>query len=183
MLALLLAGLSWPAFAREMTAYQLVKEADRYVGEDVKDQVVELRSEKSIGGLVPNIWFVTFYDPDATFKATEIKFGAGKKLEVKRPARVLEWNTKDSQKLDPKKLNVDSDKAISIATKEPVLKGLNLKATQLWLEHSSDGPVWKVRIWAAKLRNPNDDANLGEVYVKADDGTVTKDDLHIDRVD
>ncbi|HZV35459.1 MAG TPA: hypothetical protein VFB72_12875, partial [Verrucomicrobiae bacterium] len=71
-LVLVLAGLSWPVSAGELTAFQLVKEGNRYVGEDVKNQVVEIRSEKSVGSLTPNIWYVTYFDPDATFKATEV---------------------------------------------------------------------------------------------------------------
>src|SRR3954467_510854 len=74
----------------EKTAFELAKEADKHVGEDAKGKVVQLRSEKSIGSLTPTIWYVVMYDPDATAKATEIKFGAGQKLSVKRPERVLE---------------------------------------------------------------------------------------------
>ena len=44
------------ARAGDMTAYQLIKEGNRYVGEDAKDKVVQIRSEKSIGVLTPNIW-------------------------------------------------------------------------------------------------------------------------------
>src|SRR5436853_7905394 len=78
------------AHAGEKTAFELAKEADKHVGEDAKGKVVQLRSEKSIGSLTPSIWYVVLHDPDATAKATEIKFGAGQKLSVKRPARVLE---------------------------------------------------------------------------------------------
>ena len=78
-----------PLFAAEPTAFELIKEGNRHVGEEAKDRIVEIRSEKSIGSLTPNIWYVVYYDPDATAKATEVKFGAGKKLSVKRPARVL----------------------------------------------------------------------------------------------
>jgi len=181
--ALLFAGgLSQIANAGEPTAFDLVKEGNRHLGEEAKGRVVQIRSEKSVGGLTPNIWFVVYYDPDASFKATEVKFGAGKKMDVKRPFRVLEWASAD-KKLDRKKMNVDSDKALSIATADPLLQNLKLKASQMWLDHSEDGPVWRVRLWAAKLKNPNDDADIGEVFVSADDGKVTRRDLHIDRVD
>jgi len=176
-------GIGLSAHAGELTAYQLIKEGNRYVGEDAKDKVVQIRSEKSIGTLTPNIWYVVYYDPDATFKATEVKFGAGQKMDVKRPMRMLEPVTGEDKKLDRKKMNVDSDKAIQTAASEPLLQNLKLKATQLWLQHGEDGPVWKVRLWAAKLRNPNDDANIGDVYVSADDGKVVRVDLHPDRVD
>lgn len=186
MFALTLVVLASAQFARaaESTALDLIKEGNRYVGEESRDKVVQVRSEKSVGTLTPNIWYVVYYDPDATFKATEVKFGAGKKLSVKRPARVLELGTGDDKQLDRAKMKVDSNKALKIATAEPLLENLKLKASQMWLQRGEEAPVvWKVRLWAAKLKNPNDDANIGDVYISADDGKVVRSDLHIDRVD
>src|SRR5688572_16261772 len=89
-----------PTFAAdEKTAFELAKEADKHVGEDAKGKVVQIRSEKSIGSLTPNIWYVVLYDTDATAKATEIKFGSGQKLSVKRPARILEFASRSEQPL------------------------------------------------------------------------------------
>lgn len=179
-----LAGLCVPrGGAGEATAFDLIKEGNRYVGEESKDKVVQLRSEKSVGTLTPNIWFVVFYDPDATFKATEVKFGAGKKLKVARPFRVIELGTGDHKTLDRSKLKVDSDKAIKIASSEPLLKSLTLKASKLILQHGDEGPVWKVTLWAAKLKNPAANADVGSVYIAADTGKVVRTDLHISRVD
>src|SRR4026208_1465246 len=76
--------------AAEPTAFDLIKEANRYVGEQAKDKVVQVRSEKSVGGVVPNVWYVVLYDPTAAMKAVQVKFGAGKMLDVKRPMRLLE---------------------------------------------------------------------------------------------
>jgi hypothetical protein len=64
--------------ADEPTALSLIKDANEYVGKDVKDKVIGLRSEKSVASLTPNIWYVVYYDHDATFKTTEVKYGAGK---------------------------------------------------------------------------------------------------------
>ncbi len=176
-------GLGLSARADDLTAYQLIKEGNRYVGEEAKDQVVQIRSDKSIGTMTPTVWYVVYYDPDASLKATEVKFGAGKKMDVKRPFRLLEPATGADKKLDRKKMNVDSDKALSIATADPLLANLKLKASQMWLERGDDGPIWRVRLWAAKLKNPNDDADIGEVILSSDDGKVVRRDLHIDRVD
>src|SRR5215213_5382272 len=118
------------ATAAEKTAFELAKEADKHVGEDAKGKVVQIRSEKSIGSLTPNIWYVVLYDPDATAKATEVKFGAGQNLSVKRPARVLELGFKDHLPLDKDKLKVDSDEAIKTATTEPMVKNLKLTASK-----------------------------------------------------
>jgi len=179
-LALVFAGCSPRS---ESSALSLAREANRYVGEQIKDQVVQIRSEKSIGSLAPNVWYVVFYDPDATFKATEVKFGAGQKLEVTRPLRVLELGSGNHKPLDRSKLKVDSDRAIKAATAAPLLKSLKLTATQLWLQHGDQGPVWKVRLWATKLRNPAEDADVGEVYIASDTGEIIRTDLHIKSVD
>ena len=176
----------------ESSAFDLAKEANRYVGEQAKDKIVQIRSEKSVGSLTPNVWYVVFYDPTATLKAIEVKFGAGKMLDVKRPMRLLEPVTGGDAPLDKAKLKVDSDEALKIALKEPLLQNLKVTASQLKLGRLGEGvlgisgpgePVWKVKLWAAKLREPTRDADVGEVWISANDAKVLKNDLHINRVD
>src|SRR5258705_7102332 len=76
--------------AADGTAFELIKEGNRYVGEQAKDKVVQIRSEKSVNSLNPIVWFVVYYDSTATLKAVEVKFVAGKMQDVKRPFRLLE---------------------------------------------------------------------------------------------
>jgi hypothetical protein len=178
-----------PVSAADLTAFQLIKEGNRYVGEPSKDKVVQIRSEKSVGGLEPAIWYIVYYDPDASLKATEVKFGAGEKLSVKRPMRLLEPVSGDDAALDRKRLKIDSKQAIQIALKEPLLAKLTMKATELRLERAGRGaaeptlPVWRVRLWAAKLANPSKQAAIGEVVISAADGSVIERKLNINRVD
>src|ERR1043166_580707 len=182
-----LAGLSRAALSAEPTAFELIKEGNRHVGEEAKDKVVQIRSEKSVGTLTPNIWYVVYYDPDATAKATEVKFGSGKKLTVKRPARILEPFLGTHRPLNREKFKIDSDKVIEIALKEPMLNNLKILATQLWLEREpqggEDAPVWRIRLWAAKLRDATKDADIGELFISPETGKVLKNELHINRVD
>jgi hypothetical protein len=174
------------ARAEEPTAFDLIKEGNRYVGEQSKDKVMQIRSEKSVGSLTPTIWFITYYDPTATMKGTEVKFGAGRMLDVKRPFRLIE-RASGSFALDREKLKVDSDKVLKMALSEPLLRNLKIVASQLKLERIGEGTpgegVWKVKLWAAKLRDPSKDVDIGEVWVAASDGKVIKTDLHINRVD
>jgi len=183
--ALLLAdGLSQIANAKEPTAFELVKEGNRHLGEEAKGRVVQIRSEKSVGGLTPNIWFVVYYDPDATAKATEIKFAAGTKVSVKRPARIIEPIMGSHRELPKEKLKIDSDEAIEITKNEPLIKNLTLTNTQLTLERGEgDQPIWRVKFWAAKIRKPSDTVNIGELHFSAEDGKVVKNDLKPGRVD
>jgi hypothetical protein len=176
-------ALTCVARAADPTAFELIKLGNQYVGVESKDKVVQIRSEKSVGTLVPNIWYVVYYDPDATLKAVEVKFGAGQKIDVSHPLRLLEPVTGDDRTLDNAKLKVDSDQALKIATSQPLLHNLTLKASKLTLGHSDEGPVWTVQLWAAKLKDPNDDADIGVVILSATDGSVVKTDLHPNSVD
>src|SRR6266850_83159 len=190
----ILAGFGSGLAARgaEATAFELAAEGNRFVGEQSKDRIVQIRSEKSIGSLTPNIWVVVFYDPTATLKAVEVKFGAGKMIDVKRPMRLLEPVTGGDAPLDKAKLKIDSDQVIKTALKEPLLKNVKVTATQLKLERVGEGvlgqsgpgePVWKVKLWAAKLRDSSRDADIGEVWISATEGKVIKSDLHFNRLD
>src|SRR5439155_14604771 len=103
-----------------------ITEGNQHVSEEAKRRVVQIRSERSIRSLMPNIWYVVYYAPDATPKATEVKFAAGTKVSVKRPARILEPISRSHRELAKEKLKIDSDKAIQIAKSDPLLKNVTL---------------------------------------------------------
>lgn len=186
LLFLTLAGLVQAASAVEQSAFTLAKEGNRYISEDAKDKIVQIRSEKSVASLAPDIWYIVYYDPDATLKAVEVKFVAGKKTEVKRPARILEPITRSNEPLPKERLKTDSDKALAIASNEPLLEKLQIKASKLTLERRSFDdatPVWKVRLWASKPDNPGRQADVGEVFITCEDGKVVKSDLKVDALE
>jgi hypothetical protein len=175
---------AWAASGAEPTAFELIKEGNRSLGEQSKDKVLDIHSDKSIASLTPNIWYVAYFDPDAPKKRVEVKFGAGRQMGVKRgmPSPFGGGGSLDKV-LDIKKLKFDSDHAIKTATAEPLLAKLTLKATQLWLENSGGTPVWKVHLWAAKLKKPDASADIGEIFISAESGAVVKSDLRINKVD
>ena len=70
LLALLLAP---PLSAAEPTAYELVEKGNEYVGKDAAGKVNQIRSERSTGTLVPSVWYIVYFDADASAKATEVK--------------------------------------------------------------------------------------------------------------
>jgi hypothetical protein len=181
--AALFAALSLSTRAAEPTALELIKEGNRHVGEDSKDKVTQIRSEKSVGGLVPNVWYVVYYDPDARMKATEVKFGGGKKLDVIRPFRLLE-RANAFTAMDRTKIKVDSDEALKIAQKDGLLDRVKLTNSKLTLEKGDQGvPVWKVQFWAEKARDTSRTVEIGSIMLAADDGKIFHRDLHIERVD
>jgi hypothetical protein len=170
------------AAEKEPTAFQLMKEGNRYVGEQAKDRIVQIRSEKSIGSLTPKVWYVVYYDPTATFKAVEVKFAAGKMIDVKRPFRLIEQIGSASKEMDKDKLKIDSDAAIEKALKEPILENVKVKSVEAKLENGSSGPVWIIRLWAEKL-NGRDTTDIGKFILTADDAKVIETDIHLNRLD
>ena len=112
----------------------LIQEGNKYVGDQSKNKVVEIYSDKSVGSLTPDIWHVVYYDPDATFKATEVKFGGGQKMDVTRPIRVLQYLKADNL-IDPAKVKVASAGAVKKASSDPLIEHLSLKASQAWPIH------------------------------------------------
>jgi hypothetical protein len=183
LMALAIAAGTLRAADKEPTAFELMKDGNRYIGEQAKDKVIEAESEKSVGTLTPKVWHITYFDATARLKSVEVKFAAGKMVDVKRPFRLLEMAT-GNKVLDQSKLKIDSDKATEIALKEPILENIKVKAVKLHLESEENvGPVWRVKMWAAKLEHPSSTVNIGEMTVTAEEGKVIKTDVHIDRVD
>lgn len=176
-----LSVLTLRAADKEPTAFELVKEGNRYVGEQSKDKVVLIRSERSIGSVTPKVWYVIYYDPTATFKSVEVKFAAGKMIDVKRPFRMIEMVGSASKELDKDKLKIDSDVAIEKALKEPILENIKVKSVEAKLESSAAGPVWRLKLWAEKM-NGRDTVDIGRITITADDGKAIETDIHLNRL-
>ena len=172
----------WAAGAADLTALELFKKGDQIVGSEAEGRLIEIRSEKSIASITPGIWYITYYDPNSSGRATEVKFEAGEKTEMKYKGSLL-GTAKTPKELPKDKIKVDSDTAIKTAAGEPLLKNLTLKATRLILEGWQGIPTWKVRIWAAKLQKPGKMADVCEVFISAEDGKVLRSDLKISRVE
>src|SRR3954471_9240963 len=129
------------------SAFQLAKEGNRYIGEQAKDKVVQIRSERSKGSVTPSIWYVVYFDNTAALKATEVKFGNGRMLDVNRPLRLLSATSTASVPLPKEKLKVDSDEALKIATKQSSVEGITLKSSEMRLERDrNEEPVWRISL-------------------------------------
>jgi hypothetical protein len=163
--------------AAKMTAFALVKEGNKFVAAPARDKITQIHSEQSSGSLVPDVWYVEYYDSTAAFKRTEVKFIAGKMVEVKQPKHLFD-SFSGTKQLSWKKLKVDSDRALSIALKEPQLKNLDLQAAQFWLERTVIGSTWKVRFWTTRLGKQAELSEVGDIYISSGTGEVLKKDLH-----
>jgi hypothetical protein len=182
LLALALGGPGQSLSAAQMTAFALAREGDKVIPPQAKDRITQIHSEKSTGSLAPDVWHIDYFDPTAAFKTTEVTFVAGKVTEVTRPKHLFDAVT-GAKQLDWKKLKINSDRALAIALKEPLLKKLHLRATQFWLERTVIGSTWKIRFWAARLGEPEQTVQIGDLYLSSKTGEILKTDLHTQSAD
>jgi hypothetical protein len=173
---------AWMARGAEPTAFELIKEGNKTVGKQSQDKVIQIRSEKSFLSLTPDVWYVVYYDPSVTSKKAEVKFGAGRQIGIKRGWNPFGRSGTMDRVLDLKKLKYDSDAVIKAAVADPLVDKLTIKATQLWLENREAKPVWEVRLWAAKLNQPEKVVDIGELFLSAETGKVVGSKLHVERV-
>lgn len=172
------------AGAAEKTAFELVKDGNRYVGEQSKDKIVLLRSEKSIGTTEPNVWSIVYYDPLARNKAVEVKFGAGQMMSVKKGSKFFDFMSGTPRAMDLEDLKVDSSEAVRIALDQPLLKTIKISASRLKLQVLESGePVWFVSLWAPKLRDSTKDAEVADTRINAKDGRIMESDIRLKRLD
>lgn len=163
----------------EPTALDLIKRGNDYVGMPSRDKVVKVFSERSVASLEPNIWHVVYYDASsAPMRTADVKFEAGQETDISHPIPPFTLPAKPDQILDLAKITVDSDRAVDIATAQPLLKGLKLRYSKVILQKGDNGPEWKVELWAAKVSDPTRDANVGYVRLSAADGSILQSNLH-----
>lgn len=159
------------AQATNLTAFALAKQGNQLIAPAAKEGVTQIHSEKSDSSLVPNIWYVEYMDPSVAFKVTEVKFVNGKVVDVKHPKRVKDIFT-GSRLLEWKKLKIDSDRALAIARKQPMLKGAELESVQMWLERTPQGASWRVHFWACKPGRADLSEDLGEILISSRNGAI-----------
>jgi hypothetical protein len=63
--------------ARDLTAFELAKVGDSYVGIQGKDKVIQIRSEKSVARLHAGHLACDLLRPVRSLKTVEVKFGGG----------------------------------------------------------------------------------------------------------
>ena len=181
-LALLLGASSQGLFAAGATAFDLAKEGDKVIPQQARDKITQIHSEKSTGTLVPDVWCIDYFDPTAAFKTTEVLFVGGKVKEITRPKRLFESFT-GTRQLDWRKLKINSDRALAIALREPLLKNLHLRATQFWLERTPIGATWKIRFWASRQGKPDQTVEIGDLFLSAKTAEIIKTNLHTQKAD
>lgn len=175
--------MAWTSRGADATAFHLLKESNQRVPADVKDKVLQIRSETSTEGLAPTTWFILYYDAHARGRETEVKFENGKMQKARQPFRLFARSGVASNILDRAKLKIDSDVALKTAQGDRLLEKMKLTHSQMTLERWEDAAVWKITLWTEKTREPGKMVEVGKIFVNAEDGKVVHRDLHVERTE
>jgi serine/threonine protein kinase len=165
--------------SKNFTALQLVQLGNHYVGENARDQVIAIISDKSIGDFTPKSWRVIYRNPQAAFNATEVQFTDDKMTRVREPNRFLQIFSPGSNKtFDFSKVKLDSDDALKIVMALPEVRAASVIAAQMELERGYGGlPVWTVNLFGESDSKLADEKNLGTIQLLAESGKILKNTL------
>ena len=138
--------------------------------EVAKNKVLRAEADRFQVGTIPQRWRITYYDPNALYDATELRFEKGQMARLHQPTRLLGvLNPQAPKPMDIEKIKIDSDEAVRVALGLPTVTPLSIKTVELELERGTGGlPVWKVRLFGLTQQE-------GSVTIAADDGKVLKD--------
>jgi hypothetical protein len=166
------------------TALAMVKVGNQYVHDQAKDKVIEIRARKERGNIPPPEWDILYDDQKEfglTRTATEVHIrngqyeGAGQQ-GISGPAGI---GVRKPMPLE--RLKIDSDRALQIARTSlgsdvPLIQGdFSLHSGP------ADLPVWTIKLWTSKSRDPRALVDLGFIEISAEDGSILKNALRPDR--
>ncbi|HSH93020.1 MAG TPA: hypothetical protein VK968_02665, partial [Roseimicrobium sp.] len=78
---------------------------------------------------------------------------------------------------------IDSDKALKIVLKEPLLEDAKPTAVKFKLDRFQGVPVWKIDLWAASVKNPAKEKSLGDIWVDTKEGKIVQSRLKINKAE
>lgn len=164
------------------TAFELMKLGDQFLEKPARGHVIQAVSEQSTQGLVPHVWSIVYYDVTAPKRPVRVRFNSGKMVDTSRPLRLFSRLQGQTRPLNQNRLKIDSDKALEIATAQPNLKNIRLRASKMELRwDKSQQPVWQVDLYAEKESDPAKTVHLDFVLISPETGEVLENYLKIDR--
>ena len=171
-----------PVSGAELTGLEALREANRQVGAEAKNKILQVRSERSTNGLAPKTWSVMFYDASVGMKTTVVKLSAGREPRIDHPFAL--FKRPDPKRIfDPSSVRIDSDAALKVAAKDRLLEKVKLNGARITLELWEGSPVWKIEFWAEKAKEPARTPAIGQIFVDGQEGKVVNRDLHISRTE
>jgi hypothetical protein len=156
------------AAEKTMTAFEVLKEARRQLGNRSGKDVLSMESEN--GKLRPRYWWITFYDESLFLKKRVIQMIGPEMIQNIEPGNPFDGGNK-KYVIDPESLKYDSDKCITFLERMAKDNGIPLHSINVRLEKPHPGetsPIWFFEFFNSK------NEKLGKVSISASTGKVTE---------
>jgi hypothetical protein len=163
------------AGAKPLTAFQALPIAEGVVNPAAKKKLIQVWGDRSPQELTPEVWSYVFYDTTADQDGRKVTI-TGKTVSEIRDG-YFEVNRfrlaayKADEVMDPKRLKIDSDKALDVVRKSTQLKEVKLSTVKFELRQEEDrmSPVWTLILIADK---EGYEKEIGTAKVCAESGTI-----------
>lgn len=172
-----LVSLSTPLQAKPLTAFQAQEIAAKNVQADSQKKLIAIRGERSATELTPDTWTFLFYD-DLASQQGRLVTVTGKAVSGIRDGyidlgRMRLAAYKLEEVIEPSRLKVDSDKALTLLTQTNLLKPYSLSSVTYSLEKDKGlkEPVWRLEVYVDK---DGKEDNIGFARVSALDGKIVE---------
>jgi len=150
------------------TAFEVLKEARKKLGEPVSKNL--LRMESEYARLRPRHWWVRFYDADVTLKVRALYMIGSEMNRNITPGNIFDGGNAEFI-INPEQLKYDSEKCIAFIQK--ACKDSNIPLQSLHVRLEKPHPGESNPIWYFELLDAQEEA-LGRLSISATTGRVTE---------
>ncbi|CAF0689289.1 hypothetical protein [Candidatus Methylacidithermus pantelleriae] len=161
-----------------LTAFEAKRIADRAVGAELRERILEIWGPRSPTALTPTCWQFLYYDPGAAYRSRKVvvvddRLGA---VETGGPdwehLRLVPY--KEGEVVEPWRLRIDSDRALEIVQNRVAWKGVRLSTVTFWLRkdlNQGGPPFWHLQFFADREGYEKD---IGYAEVAVDTGEILR---------
>jgi hypothetical protein len=170
-----LLSLAGAAPVKPLTALKAREIAQKSLSGEVKNNVIQVVGSRSAEAMTPDVWKFVFWDEKASQNGRLVTVSGTSVTEIRdgyfEMDKMRMFAYKTDEIIDPKRLKVDSDKALETVLKTAQLQAVKLSSVIFYLNKVKglEEPVWKMQILAD--RNGSE-VDIGYARVSAETGGI-----------
>ncbi|MEM9445758.1 MAG: hypothetical protein AAGA18_10450 [Verrucomicrobiota bacterium] len=182
-LVLIFTLISSPLWAKDLTAIEAYKLAQKKVNKIAKTSLVQIEGKPNSPVVLPNEWNILFYDPYAEQNGTLVRVAGNSIVQISDGFTQLEKFRMAAYKQEEiileDTLKIDSPDVLKILKEAPELRGIKISSIGLWLKKKGKGPLapshWRVTMLGLK---DGEEVRFGTANINCTTGTIS--DLKVD---
>jgi uncharacterized caspase-like protein len=162
------------------SAFKRAERISTQLTANYSNNIVHMKARRVPGQLHPDSWEITFGDSRYFWEKWRSTADTQARIDSGKFMAGFITAVEDATPMDRKKLVKDSTDILEmVAARFPTIR---LASSEFEIDHEKWVPLWRVKIWAYKINQPAQEAELGRIDVDASTGAILRDDLNPDRL-